>query len=204
MAASALEILEHLDGIWYAVDRSLMIEAVSHDNWYAFACANNETTNEQAADIIGKPLLDFIATDETRGYYEAMCQAVLSEKRDKISFVYRCDAPDIRRDIRMTISPLHDERNAVNGVLFHNVILAEVQRPPIELLMSNPEVLEEEGIETVNMCSFCKDVEHGDDNDSREWITAEGYYHRGGSSRILLSHGVCPDCHDNLLEPLIG
>jgi len=32
MAASALEILEHLDGIWYAVDRSLMIEAVSHDN----------------------------------------------------------------------------------------------------------------------------------------------------------------------------
>lgn len=204
MAANALEILEHLDGIWYAVDRDLMIEAVSHDNWQAFACANNETTHERATSIIGKPLLDFIATDETGAYYDAMCQAVLGEKRDKVSFVYRCDAPDIRRDIRMTISPLHDDKQAVVGVLFHNVILAEVQRPPIELLFENPEALEEEGVGTVSMCSFCKDVEHEDEDGAKEWITAEEYYQKGGSSRVLLSHGVCPDCKDNLLDPLIG
>lgn len=204
MAANALAILEQLEGIWYAVDCDLMIEAVSHENWNSFADANTPRSFDKADSIIGKPLLDYIATNETRGYYEAMCAAILAGKRDKISFVYRCDAPDTRRDIRMTISPLRDEGNAVTGILFHNVVLAEVQRPPIELLIQNPDSDEAQGLDTVHMCSFCKDVSPDKPESGDSWMTAEEYYQRGGSSRVLLSHGVCPSCHDNLLEPLIG
>jgi hypothetical protein len=59
-----------------------------------------------------------------------------------------------------------------------------------------------EGPHSINnhtsFCSFCAKIAWpvGGGSTGQEWIAADNYYARGGSSQVGLSHGICPECFD--------
>jgi hypothetical protein len=191
-------LLEALDGIWYVVDRDLTIQRVSRDNWNASVVRCSLPEGFKADRIIGRNILDFISGDQTKSVYRALCDRVFSGQQEKISFVYNCDTPELRRDIRMTIQPWR-RGAAIIGVVFHNVEVATVQRPSVDLLLNN--VSEDGTLDALLICSFCKNVRHPINRDFSTWMTAEDYYRRGGKSDVLLSHGICDRCEEKFVAP---
>lgn len=191
-------LTEALEGIWYTVDRELTIRSVSRKNWEISAKINNLSNEFSADNIIGKPLMEFIHGEETRSTYERFCEAILTGRRDSISLVHNCDAPGVRRHVRLSIRPFF--RNAtIVGAVFHNIELSAAPRPPIELLLNGTA----EGMEQtcLAICTFCRNVRLESDPRFADWMRAEEYYRRGGSSRVLLSHAICDDCQKGIVEP---
>jgi hypothetical protein len=48
------------------------------------------------------------------------------------------------------------------------------------------------------MCSYCLRVA-----DPGGWIEPEEYYARGGVSDVGISHGICLDCHERIVAPVL-
>lgn len=191
-------LAEALDGIWYTIDRDMTIRSVSRKSWSQGAKRNDLSDAFSADRIIGKNLMQFIHGEETRTTYERFCDAIFSGKRGQITFDHRCDSPGVRRDIRMSIRPLLKDSTVVR-VVFHNVEMSVAQRPPINLLLNR--TAEGESFDALSICSFCKQVRSASDPRFPRWISAEDYYRRGGDSRVLLSHSICEDCRQNIVEP---
>jgi hypothetical protein len=57
----------------------------------------------------------------------------------------------------------------------------------------------------VTLCSYCHDVAWpvGAHQPDREWITPESYYVRGATAEAVVTHGICPDCYRDIVEPNI-
>ena len=187
------EILDALDGVAYLTDRDGVLSAAGVLNWDAFS---------GPADTFGKyrgrNIFDIVAGEEVRAVYRTMHELILKDRRPKIRFEYRCDAPEVRRVMRMTLGPLRHE-GRIAGVLYHSQIVSEEERPPLSLLAYD-EALERVRGETapiLTICSFCHDVRSGPEE---TWVTPEEHYRNGGPSRARLSHGVCESCSGQLLE----
>jgi hypothetical protein len=88
---------------WYEVDQLDRVRAVSRD-WDRFAVAND---GPQACShrVLGRPLRQFISGDATTMFMEAALQVVRVTGQVR-ELAYRCDAPDLRRDLVMTLEPL--------------------------------------------------------------------------------------------------
>ena len=50
------------------------------------------------------------------------------------------------------------------------------------------------------ICSFCRNVAWpiGAPEDEASWIAIPAYYRRGGSSDVVVSHGICPGCVEQM------
>lgn len=90
---------------WYRLDAQDRIVAVD-PSWDEFALAN-AGVGACASRVIGRPLLDFVLGDPTRMLLEAGLMATRMTGRPR-SIAYRCDAPDLRRDLVMTLTPTPD------------------------------------------------------------------------------------------------
>jgi hypothetical protein len=106
-----------------------------------------------------------------------------------LTLAFRCDAPDERRLLEMTMVPASQR-----GTVFRVTPVRVQMRPPVG-------VLSPEGARTheyVVMCSWCKRVAV-----DVEWLEVEVALRR---LRILehtalpqVTHGMCPRCASNLL-----
>lgn len=191
--------LDAVDGVAYVVGTDGIIRAVGYPGWLAFAAAVDGGCPAPPA-WIGRSLFAAIAGDAVQGASELMHRRAIRDDR-RVSFTYRCDAPEFERHMRLSLAPLRDRVGRVAAVLYQSVLLSEVRRPAMGMFARGGKV--SEPATPLTLCSYCHDVAWpiGSQSYGAEWIPPDEYYRRGGGSDVLLSHGICPRCHEQIVEP---
>jgi len=188
------EALEALDGVVYWTDLEGVVLGGS-PGWNEFAVAN-AAPGLRLETVVGRNLDEFIHGEDVRRIYRDIHRVVAGMGRKRLTFTYRCDAPGMKREMRMTVGPWKRD-GALRGVLYHSQIVYERERPPIALLGMD-EALErfrDDGTPSVRMCGFCHAVKMPD---RVRWIAVEDYYRLGGPAEVRLNHAVCPPCEQRL------
>lgn len=192
---SAKQLLDGLDGCALVVSTDLTVVECGGTEWARFAEENGGGVEVQRERVRGAPLWHFVSGIETRDFYRK-CLDVLSRGQERtVSFVYRCDSPSSRREMRMSISSIWDDQEII-GYLFHSQLLSERERPQVSLF--SREVMlrafqANQHLPLVEICSLCLKVRAQGRNDE-PWREAEEYYRLGGTEQVRISHGLCPDC----------
>ncbi len=197
------EVLDAFDGICYAMAPDGRISAIGPGNWDRFA----ETIgpdSPRAKDMRDRNLFDFIGGNEVAGHYRRIMKQLHQPAFSEWVMHFRCDGPDCKRGTRLAIRPVRDN-DTVRGFVFQSVILEESLRPALDILdfealRKGPEDARSRPLVTI--CSYCQRVKD-DRHTGGEWLSAEQYYAAGGGSRVRVSHGVCPPCHDAVIESFV-
>lgn len=154
--------------------------------WLEFARANRYPGDPGTA--VGQSLWDHISDIETRHLYKEL--VARAGAIGPLRVAYRCDAPDLRRFMEMTIA--FDA--ASDSTTFTSRILHTEERPRLPLL--DPATEPAEGT-LLRLCSWCKRGEYRE-----EWIEIEQLvnrlrlFERDRLPRI--THGICPECRDRV------
>jgi hypothetical protein len=165
------------------------IRAASHElvrvneAWVDFAIENGcpDLTRDR---IIGRNLFDLITGEEVRQLYMAILHSVEVRPR-AVTLDYRCDAPDRRRFLRMSIEP-----GSQGTVRFLNRILREEVRVPVPLLA--PQARRSQ--ELLGICSVCKCVRCDDSwLEVEEAVNAMNLFNQDALPQ--LTHSLCPRCY---------
>lgn len=193
--------LNALDGISYLADGEGRIVDVGQPAWrdslrrYAVEGPGSE-------QVIGRRLFDLIQGAEVQVAYQRIHQAVLHGGRPHVAFEMRCDGPDVRRLLRMSVSLLREPLGPP-AVLYQSQLLSAVSRPWMSLFDPQrivAEIRKDGGLPIVKICSFCHRVAWPV-QEASGWISAEDYYRLSGPLEMRTSHGVCPHCADAMVEP---
>jgi hypothetical protein len=56
----------------------------------------------------------------------------------------------------------------------------------------------------LTMCSYCKNVRSPSEGSAGEWVTPTKYAQVGGHLSVVLNHGVCSECHENFVKPMLA
>lgn len=153
-----------------------------------------------AAPLVGSNLFAVILGDEVRDAYRRLHDRALADPSAVVAFEFRCDAPQVKRCMRMSVRAFRSPRHEPL-VLYQSLILSAVHRPWISLFEAErllEQVRAEGGLPIVRLCSFCQRVDGGAASTRGPWLEAEDYYRSGGASDVRTSHGVCPECSDRL------
>lgn len=158
--------------------------------WTAFAEANRGR-GLSPAELTGRPLWNSIADATTVHLYQTMVARVRGGG-PPVHFHFRCDAPRLRRLLRMEIA--RDD----SAVLFTVTPVSEQARPVVAIL--DHDLPRSERLLT--MCGWCKQAQAADD----EWIEIEQAVDRLGLFQAPMpprvTHGVCPSCYRTLVDAL--
>ena len=177
--------------IVYHIDRDNQISFIN-DEWSLFA-AENKARDLEAGSMIGQSIIRSIADETSRQLYWMLITRIRRDPKS-LRFLFRCDAPDKRRFMRMEMFPLPDQ-----GVGFKSFCVREESRAPVTLLDADADRSEE----FVKICSWCKKVEVG----NSEWVEVEDAILRLAlfKTRTLpqLTHGMCPGCHGHYWRQLV-
>ncbi|MBV9825972.1 MAG: hypothetical protein JO001_09875 [Alphaproteobacteria bacterium] len=185
------DLLDCVEGVCYAVDRSYRLVATGSTRWDEFARSNGAKQLTSAA-VLGTNIIDMVQDEDVRDIYRRHFHSVIATARP-VALSSRCDSPGVKRELRLSMTPLHIA-GLVYGILVQAVTVSETVRPPIDLfdaqklaaLFENESVLP-----IITLCSFCQRIKalH-----RAEWQEAEEYYRAGGTSKVRISHGLCGDC----------
>ncbi|MDQ3171420.1 MAG: hypothetical protein M3Q55_14895 [Acidobacteriota bacterium] len=168
----------------YRIDRGDVI-ADTNDAWAHFAQANQAP---QLSDVLGQSLWDHVSDNTTRQIYRDLIARVRAGH--EVTFPYRCDAPALRRFMRMTMRPAPDR-----GVLFDSVIERAEARPAPPLL-GGP-AAGSSGV-IVRVCSWCKRV-HVRETWQEVEVAVESLGLFDGPAPAL-THGMCEDCYARIMQ----
>jgi hypothetical protein len=171
----------------YRIDESDWLVAVN-DEWKRFAIANDAP--ELADGVLNRPIWAFIVDPTTANVYHQLLLRVRAGRT--ITFPFRCDAPSIRRWMKMRMSALPND-----GILFESTV---VDTQPSD----GGNVWDRRaprGTDLVTTCSWCKRLKVED-----RWEEVDEAV---GSLAIFLrdplpmtTHGMCPPCHASIMESL--
>lgn len=194
--SSADNLLNALSGLVYVTSRGGELLAFGRRNWDAFACENGGQ-DIVSGNILGRNLFDFIEGDDVRAVYQSSHATLIEDDLARISFEYRCDAPGLERRMLMSISTVICD-GGETVILYQSQILEERVRVPLSILSAENYKVPHRFENQTSICSFCAKIGWpvGGESTSQEWITADSYYAKGGSSQVGLSHGICPECFD--------
>ncbi len=200
MALDIQSLIDGLDGICYLIEPSGSIAAVGRTNWQQFAVANGAEDLDGGAGLIGRNLFEFIEGAAVRQSYRRLLEGIVSGHRSRVVVDYQCDSPTLARHYRQSISPLG--RGPVRHLLVQNITVGEWPRPALGLydFAAHSGRASRRQLPIVAMCSYCQLVRYPADStdETGQWVAAETYYHRGGGSSVQISHGLCPDCFEDL------
>ena len=129
------QLLDAIDGVTYVVDASGIIRAIGAVSWQRFA-AQNDASALTADSMIGTSVFAGIDGADVREACERLHDCVCQGQRPAVTYEYRCDAPDVERRMRMSISPVAGKGNVVMA-LYQSQLLAEAPRLPLGLLSMN-------------------------------------------------------------------
>lgn len=175
----------------YAIDAEDNICFVD-EGWYKFADANGGDRLEPP-DILGRSLWDCISDPTTRDLYQQIVDRVRQGK--SANFTLRCDSPECRRLLEMTIS------SGANGsVAFLTSVLSMEDRPPVALL--SPKALR--STETLRVCAWCNRINLG--APSSDWVEVEDAAEQLDLFELELmpdlTHGICQPCYESMMGTL--
>jgi hypothetical protein len=170
--------------ISYCIDKDNKIIYVS-DEWLPFA-EENKAGNLTPDAVLNKSIFDFINDIESLHIYKLLLDRTRAHQKP-VEFSYRCDSPDKRRYMTMTIKP--DEDDVIS---FKSCIVKEEVRKPVPIL----DVDAKRSNDMINICSWCKKIKV---SDSR-WVEIE----EGIRELALfdtfplpqLTHGMCSTCYE--------
>ena len=183
--------LPALSGARYAIDADDKICFVD-EGWRQFAEENDGSELAQPA-IIGQLLWNHISDETTRKLYQQIVARV--RKGQVARFRLRCDGPEFRRLLEMTIS------SAANGnVEFETSIVQIEARAPLALLSrATPR-----SNELLRVCAWCTrvDVSAG----SNDWVEVEEAVDRLRLFELekapQLTHGICEVCLESMTKTM--
>lgn len=184
-----MTIVEH-DRLTYRIDRHDVIADVN-DGWAPFAQTNHAP---QIADVLGQSLWDHVADGTTRQVYRDLLARV--REGHEVTFSYRCDAPALRRFMRMTMIPAPDR-----GVVFQSVV-ERTEARAVSPLVDGPAAGQpgppgSSGV-IVRVCSWCKRV-HVRETWQEVEVAVEWLGLFGGGPAPSLTHGMCEDCYARVM-----
>ena len=188
------DVLNAFEGICYVTDPDGDIVSIGPDNWTEFAISN-DAGSLMPDRLIGRNYLDFVQDDAVKEHFNECLSALAKSDFDEWVQPYRCDAPAVKREMRLSIKSI-DEDSVVLGYLFQSIQLSAINRPPLDIFdfpALNILINSERDLSIVKMCSFCQNVS-SEEYTSGEWKDAEKYYRAGGHSNVRLSHGICDSC----------
>lgn len=201
MSVTEQRLLDAMDGISMILDHDLRITRVGEPNWQEFLDDNApedlEVRNRPRGDVLDRPVTQFFAGEVVRSTFATLFNGVLTGTRPVVRIDYRCDAPTLRRDMRLSVRPINTGGN-IRHLLYQSVMLAAQQRPAIPLFGAR--VADQEADNILTLCAICARVAWpvGAPSGAREWIEPPEYYQRGGSEVSMISHGFCEDCFGKL------
>jgi hypothetical protein len=164
----------------YELDCEDQIRSVNA-SWCAFARENG--AEHLIEEVVGTSIWAWVAGAEARHVYQLLFSRI-RKARASTRVPFRCDSPDFRRFMELTISALPDD-----GLLCTAELKRAERRLPVPLLdcrISHSEAL-------VAMCSWCKRVRA----DPGSWLEIEEAV---SALRLLedappgITHTMCPDC----------
>lgn len=201
MATLRQAMLNAMDGIAYLADAEGRIIEVGQPAWTE-SLRRYGVDNRGMGPIVGQRLFDLMRGADVQQAYQGIHRAVLKGRRPHVAFEMRCDGPDVRRVLRMSVSALL-EPSAPPAVLYQSQLLSATSRPWMSLF--DPQrivdhIRKDGGLPIVKICSFCHRIAWPVEEASG-WIPAEDYYRLGGPPEMRTSHGVCPHCADDVAQP---
>jgi DNA-binding CsgD family transcriptional regulator len=190
--------LDWLDGVAYLTDSSRVIVAVGKRNWSRFATENGAPGLASAETVLGRNVLDFVEGDAVRSVYSRALAALARGGAPAVVFPFRCDAPGVRRDLRMAITLV---RRGIRpaGFLFQSILLESATRPKLALFDFAQHAKAASGgpaRRTVTICSFCQRVLAAEKRraGTNDWIEAEIAQRELPRTGIRVQHRACPRC----------
>ncbi|MGD9538630.1 MAG: hypothetical protein AB7P52_14895 [Alphaproteobacteria bacterium] len=200
---SAETLLDAIDGIAYLVDPTGVILATSTK--LSHACAHAADGSAQSGEeALATALAVGALDDQVRDAYRRLHDAVCAGQRERISFVHRCDSPEVARVARMSISPVR-VGGRLCAVLYQSQVLSEARRPRIALF-DHANFQRGQGASfarpVVRLCAYCHAVAWppGTHEDGERWSTPEAYQAMGGPAAVKLRFAVCPSCLESIIE----
>ncbi len=170
--------------IVYRVDRNDRITSVS-DGWEAFA-ESNECRSLPQENVVGSSLWGHIQDPVTTELYREMMAFVRAQRR-RAQFQFRCDSPDVKRFMRMSIDPLPDGALEFRSEL----VTAEPRRVPFHVQASF------RAFPVLVRCSVCNRVKTGS-----EWRDVVDAVEEGlvlnHDLPLMVAYGVCDECRDRV------
>lgn len=160
-----------------------------NEGWDVFALDNN-SKHLTAEHVLGRPLWEFITEHTTQLLYQAILERVRSGR--PVHFVFRCDAPDRRRLLKMEVSLVPD------GLTQYRVVTLQAEeRKPQPLL--DPYRAHTEDL--LRMCSWCKKVDA-----AGRWAEVEEAVALLGLFESLtlpnVTHAICESCYAYMVATL--
>lgn len=168
----------------YTIDKKNKIVGTS-STWDEFALENDggEIVSKK---VIGRSIWNFVKGDHTRMWLQTVFELVRL-KGESIERPYRCDSPDVRRFMKMNISPLPDGKIKLE----HEILKTEERERPVVFKYSP-----ESGSKIRFRCSLCGKIKVGndwaepDESDYKEIIQKYG--------GIIVAYTICPECKTTL------
>ncbi|MCM8625698.1 hypothetical protein [Accumulibacter sp.] len=167
----------------YTLDGADRIIAVAGD-WDRFALANGGEAIV-GRRIIDRPLDEFITGDITRMFVRTMLMSARTMQR-RIQRLYRCDSPEVRRFMEMTILP--GDGGQVKVV--HRLIRSEVCRYPLRVTAAPARSL----APRIKRCSVCNRIRLGQTWQEIDEAVSRGRLPQAMSPVLTVVFGVCPEC----------
>jgi hypothetical protein len=173
--------------IVYRVDAADRIVYVN-DAWDAFA-HQNEGTAVVAAQVVGRPLWEFISDLSTRTIYRSALGRIRAGS--ELRFGFRCDSPSCRRIMEMQIL-LADEPGSVE---FRSSTIAEDHRQPPAVTWAAGGSRDEDSL--VRMCGWCNRIDVGSVwTEFEEALPQLRLMERANPPSV--THGICESCFQKM------
>ena len=161
-----------------------------NDGWTEFALAN-DAPDLLPERVLNRPLWDFVSDETTQHLYREILRRAREGRPAR--FHFRCDAPDYRRHMEMTVEGLDG-----GGVQFETRTLRVDERPRQDLL--DRQAPREGG--RLRMCGWCKRMDIGGERwgEIEEAVTGLRLFER--HALPPLTHGMCRPCFDAMSSQL--
>jgi len=185
--------LNAMDGVCYVIGFDGSIIAIGGPHWDAAAEACH-AAHLRAEALVGANVFDHTTGEEVIYAYREYLRALQAGRARQITFDFRCDAPTLRREMRMTMTPIMENSRPI-AVVFQSLTLSETERAPVNLfdaVFMKRLQADEMSLPLVTMCSYCHSIKVR--GTSADWLTTEAYYQNGGTDRVRIGHGMCPRC----------
>jgi hypothetical protein len=128
----------------YRVNREDVLTWV--DSWWLAFARENGAPELSAQNVMGRQLWDFLDDEATRGIYQQLHHRVRASGQSVV-VPFRCDSPNLRRHMRLTICPGEE------GDLLYESQLLRVEAG-VHYRVLDPE--EPRGKSFLTICSCCK------------------------------------------------
>lgn len=183
---------EPMNTVRYRISPDDIILEVN-ESWVDFAAANG-APELGPIQVLGQPLWRFISGVEVRHLYTLLLGRI-RRTHSTVVIPFRCDAPDLRRFMEMTMTALPD-----GTVEFIATLIRTESRDVVSFLAPGSD----RGQPLLTICSWCKRVQIAE----TDWVEVEKAVARLGLFQrdILpqLTHGVCHTCYAEVLRELSG